>query len=62
MSLERARVNAEHASELALIANGLREERLNTRVEAVTADNQLAFWPVDLASGEPFDPDRHNAE
>lgn len=26
-------------------------------ITALTADRQLAFWPVDLASGEPFDPD-----
>jgi len=24
---------------------------------ALTADGKLAFWPNDLESGEPFDPD-----
>jgi hypothetical protein len=30
-------------------------------VTCLTADGKLAFWPVDLASGEPYDPDKHDA-
>jgi len=39
--LERARVSAEHKSELALMARDLREERLNTRSEVVSAVEEL---------------------
>lgn len=26
-------------------------------ITVLTVNQELAFWPVDLASGEPFDPD-----